>query len=140
MMPTTTQAISRIDHEAERGDARRPGRRRHRLRQAAEEQPDDFDEDDAQAERDQNLVLVRARVEMADDDALHRDAEDEHEEGAGDQSASGERAGILIGDDAGIAADHEHGAMREIEHAQRAVDDRQTGTDQRQKRADDQAR
>ena len=36
-----------------------------------------------------------------------------------------ERTGIFEGDIAGIAAEHEHRAVREVEHAERAVDDGQ---------------
>ena len=54
------KAVGRIDHEAERCDSRRPGRRRHGLREAAEEEADGFDEDDPQTEGDQDLVLGRA--------------------------------------------------------------------------------
>ena len=54
-------------------------RRRHRLRQAAEEKTHGFDEDDAEPEGDEQLVLVRPRVEMADDHALHHHA-DQHDE------------------------------------------------------------
>ena len=51
------------------------GRRRHDLREAAEEEAHDLDEDDAEAEGDEQLVLVRPRIEMADDDPLHHHAD-----------------------------------------------------------------
>ena len=71
---------------------------------------------------------------MADDQPLHHHANQHHEQRAGDHGDD-EGAGIGIGDPAGIAAEHEHRAMREIEHAEHAVDDRQAGGDQREQRA-----
>src|SRR5262249_33005554 len=56
------EAIGRIEHEAERGDPHQRGRRRHRLGQAAEEEAHGLDEYDAEPERDQQLVLMRAIV------------------------------------------------------------------------------
>ena len=44
--------------------------RRHRLGEAAEEEAHGLDEDDAEPERDQKLVLVRTVIEVADDDTL----------------------------------------------------------------------
>ena len=52
-----------------------------------------LDEDDAEAEGDQQLVLVRAVVEMADDQPLHQHADDHHEQRAGDHRDD-ERAGV----------------------------------------------
>ena len=101
-------------------------RRRHRLRQAAEEKTHGLDEDDAETEGDEQLVLVRPRIEVTDDHALHHHADQHDEQRAGDDGDD-EGAGIGVGDPAGIAAEHEHGAVREVEHAERAVDDRQTG-------------
>ena len=46
-----------------------------------------------------------------------------------------EGTGRLERDIAGIAAEHEHRAMRQVQHAERAVDDRQPRADQRQQRA-----
>src|SRR6185437_9209718 len=51
----------------------------------------------------------------------------------------GERIGILECDETGITAEHEHRAMREVEHAERAIDDGQAGADQRQQRSERQA-
>ena len=132
------QPVGRIEHEAELGDAGEQRRRLHRLRQAAEEETHELDEDDAETEGDQELVLVRPLVEMADDAAFHHHADQHDEQRAGDDRDD-ERAGIAIGDPAGVAAEHEHGAMREVEHAERAVDDRQAGRDQRQQRAEHQS-
>ena len=50
------------------------------LRQAAEEEAHQLDDDDAEAERDQELVLGRPAVEMADDHPLHEHADDQHEQ------------------------------------------------------------
>src|SRR3546814_8062130 len=74
---------------------------------------------------------MRPAVEVPDDQPLHHDADEHHEEGAG---RDGNQIGIgqLVGNETGIAADHEHRAVREVEDTQRAVDDRQAGTDQRQ--------
>ena len=74
---------------------------------------------------------------MADDDPLHHHADQHDEQRAGDDGDD-ERAGVGIGDPAGVAAEHEHRAVREIEHAERAVDDRQAGGDQREQRAEHQ--
>ena len=110
-------------------------RRRHRLRQAAEEEAHRLHEHDAEAEGDQQLVLVRAGIEVADDHPLHHHA-DQHDEQRAGNDGDDEGAGIGVGDPAGIAAEHEHRAVREIEDAERAVDDRQAGRDQRQKGAE----
>jgi hypothetical protein len=45
----------------------------------------------------------------------------------------------LVRREAGIAAQHEHRAVREVQHAERAVDDRQPRTDQGQQCAKGQA-
>ena len=62
----------------------RPGGGGTDLREAAEEEADRFDEDDAEAEGDEDLVLVRPAVEVPDDHALHRHADQHDEQGAGD--------------------------------------------------------
>ncbi len=48
-------------------------------RVGAEEILDDFLQDDGEAEGDQDLVGVRALVEMLDQAALHREADHEHD-------------------------------------------------------------
>ena len=111
--------------------------RRHRLRKTAEEEAHRLDEDDAETEGDEKLVLVGARIKIADDQPLHQHADQHHEQRAGDHRDD-ERAGIGVGDPAGIAAQHEHRAMREVEHAKHAVDDRQPRGDQREQRAEHQ--
>ena len=131
------QAIGRIEHEADRRDADEARRRRHRLRKAAEDEADRFHEDDAEAEGDEELILGRAAVEVADDHALHHHADQHDEQRAGDDGGD-ERARIGVGDPAGVAAEHEHRAMREIQHAERAVDDGEARGDQRKKRAEHQ--
>ncbi|MGY3471518.1 hypothetical protein ACVW0I_008389 [Bradyrhizobium sp. LM6.11] len=83
----------------------------------------------------EQLILVGAMIEMADDDAFHEDAEQHHEQRARDDGEN-ERFRVLVGDEAGIAADHEHRAMREVEHAERAVNDGQAGADQREQGAE----
>ena len=115
------------------------GRRRHGLRQAAEEKAHRLDEHDAEAEGHQQLVLVRPRVEVADDHPLHHHADQHDEQRAGDDGDD-EGARIGIGDPAGVAAEHEHRAVREVEDAERAVDDGQAGGDQREQRAEHQLR
>ena len=111
--------------------------RRHGLRKAAEEEAHGLDEHDAKAEGDEKLVLVGARIEIADDQPLRQHPDQHHEQRAGDHRQD-EGAGIGIGDPAGVAAEHEHRAMGEIQHAQHAVDDRQAGGDQREQRAEHQ--
>src|SRR3546814_3424785 len=88
---------------------------------------DHLDIDDPEAEGDEDLVLMRPAVEVPDDQPLHHDADEHHEDGAG---RDGNQIGIgqLVGNETGIAADHEHRAVREVEDTQRAVDDRQAGT------------
>src|SRR5262249_2362308 len=88
----------------------------------------------AEAEGHQDLVLGRAAVEIADDDALHHHAEQHHEQRAGGERRD-ERAGVLVGDEPGVSAEHEHRAVREVEHAERAVDDGEPRADQREQRA-----
>ena len=74
---------------------------------------------------------MRTVVEVADDDALDHHAHDHHEQRAGNHRDD-ERTGIGVGHAAGVTAEHEHRAMREVEHPERAIDDRQPGTDQRE--------
>ena len=130
------EAIGRIEHEAERGDARRT---------AAAAAPV-FDrlpktsapvstKHDAEPEGDQKLVLVRAAVEMADDDALHHHADDAAGTASPAITATMNEPVGLVRDIAGVAAEHEHRAMRQVQHAERAVDDGEAGADQRQQRA-----
>ena len=137
-MPTSAEPIGRIEHEAERRDARRtaaaPAPVCDRL---PKKKRTISTKHDAEAEGDQKLILVRPAVEVADDDPLHHHADDHHEQRAGDHRDD-EGVGIGVGDIAGVAAEHEHRAMREVEHAERAVDDRQAGRDQRQQRAEHQ--
>jgi len=68
---------------------------------------------------------VRALVEVADDHPLHDDADD-HDEKRAAKDGGDERAGVVIRQPAGITAQHEHGAVRQIENAERAIDDRQS--------------
>ena len=81
---------------------------------------------------------MRAVVKVADDPALNRHADQHHEQGAGDDGDD-ERAGIGVGDPASVAAEHEHRAVREVQHAERAVDDGEARGDQREKRSQHQS-
>ena len=118
------EAIGRIEHEAERRDADQRRGRRHRLGQAAEEETHGLDEDDAEAEGDQKLVLVRTAIEVADDDTLDHHADDHDEDRTGDHGGD-ERAGVTERHPAGVATEHEHRAVRKIEDAESSVDDGQ---------------
>ncbi len=89
--------------------------------------PHGLDKNDAEPERHEQLVLVRAIVEVADDDALHHGRRRIIDEQRAADHRDDERSGIAVGDLAGIAAEHEHRAVREVEHAERAVDDGQAG-------------
>jgi hypothetical protein len=46
---------------------------------------------------------------------------------------------VLVRDVTGVAAEHEHRAMREVQHAERAVDDRQPRADEREQRSEREA-
>src|SRR6185312_13702064 len=78
------KAIGRVKHEAEGRDTGEQFRRRNRYRQAAEEKSNDLDQADRQAERDQQLVLVRAMIKVANDHALDQHADEHHEQRARD--------------------------------------------------------
>ena len=54
------EAVGRVEHEAERGDADERRRGRNGFRQAAEEEAYRLDENDAEAEGDEQLILVRS--------------------------------------------------------------------------------
>ncbi len=112
-------------------------RRRDHLRQAAEEEADGLDEDDAETEGDEDLVFGRPCVEVPDDRPLHHHA-DQHDEQRARDHGDDERPRIAVGEPAGIAAQHEHRPVREVENAERAVNDRQAGRDQRKQRAEHQ--
>src|SRR6201999_2943531 len=101
------QTIGRIKHEAERGDALEQRWRRHQPGVAGKHQANQFDEADAQPEGDKQLILVRTGIEVPDDDALHHYAHEHDEQRAGDHRDR-ERSGVLEGDIAGVAAEHEH--------------------------------
>ncbi len=131
------EAIGRVEHEADRRNTYKRRRRRHSFRQAAKEEAHSLDEDDAEAEGDQDLVFARAAVKVADNQAFHQHADDHNEQRAGDEGDD-KGAGETIAEPAGIAAEHEHSAVREVEHAERAVNDRQAGRNQRQQRAEHQ--
>ena len=107
------------------------------LRQAAKEEARGLDEHDAEAKGEEQLVLVRTAVEGSDHDPLHHHADEHDEQGTGDDGDD-ERAAVGVGDPAGVAAEHEHRAVRQIEDAERAVNDRQAGGDQREERAEHQ--
>ena len=129
------QPVGRIKHESERGDAGKQRRRRHQLRLTAENEAHELDKNDAETERHQKLIFMRPAVEMPDDDALHHDADDRHKQRPGDDGDD-ERSGIAVGDIAGVTAEHEHRTMREVQNAERAVDDGQARRDQRQQSAE----
>ena len=112
-------------------------RRRHQLRLAAENKAHDLDENDTKTECHQKLIFMRAAVEVPDDDALHQNSDDRHEQRSGNDRDD-ERSGIAIGDKAGVTAEHEHRAVREVQNAKRAVNDSQARRDQRQQSAEHQ--
>ena len=103
-----------------------PRRRRHGFREAAEEKADHLTKTMPRPKVTSNWSSCGLRVEVADDDALHHHADEHHEQRAGD-NGDDERTRVGIGQPAGIAAEHEHRAVREVEDAERAVDDRQSG-------------
>ena len=122
---------------SEGSDADEPGRRRHHLRQTAKEEARDLDEHDAKAKGEKQLILMRTAVEESDNEPFHHDAHEHDEQGTGDYGDD-ERAGIGISDPAGVTAQHEHRAVRQIEDAERTVNDRQAGGDQREEGAEHQ--
>src|SRR5262252_5458716 len=61
---------------------------------------------------------------MADDHPLHQHADD-HDENRASEDRGDKGVRVAIGQPAGIAAKHEHGAVSEIENAEHAVDDGQ---------------
>src|SRR6478752_304131 len=75
---------------------------------------------------------------MPDDEALHDDADHPYEKRAGDHRGD-ERSRRLERYIARIATEHEHRAVREVQHAQRAVDDRESRADEGKQRAERQA-
>src|SRR2546421_569439 len=81
---------------------------------AAVEEADGLDDDHREAERDEELVLVRAAVEVADHHPLHHQPEHHEGERPGDHG-DGERVRRLPSRVAGVAAQHEHGAVGEVE-------------------------
>src|SRR4051812_47104208 len=77
---------------------------------------------------------MRAAVEMTDDHTLHHDTDEHDENGSGDHR-SNERPCVAVGEPTGVAAEHEHRAVREVQYSERAVNDGQAGGDQREQRA-----
>ena len=65
------------------------------LRQAAEEEAYRLDENDAEAEGDEQLILVRPSIEVPDDQPLHHDADQHDEQRAGDHGDD-ERPGVVV--------------------------------------------
>jgi len=101
-------------------------------------QADHLNEADAEAKGDEQLIFVGATIEVANNDAFHQDAEN-HDEHRACRYGDDEGAGIFERDIAGVTTEHEHRAVGEIEHAERSVDDRQAGADQREQRSERQA-
>ena len=69
------QPVGRIEHEAERRDARNSGGGGTICDWLAKKKRTVSTKTDAEAESDQKLVFVRPVIEVADDDALHHHAE-----------------------------------------------------------------
>src|SRR5690606_2622208 len=65
------QPVSRVDHEAQIGDADQGRRRRNRLRQASEKEAHRLHKDDPEAKGHQELIFIRPRIEVTDDEPLH---------------------------------------------------------------------
>jgi hypothetical protein len=78
---------------------------------------------------------VRTVIEVTDDDPLHRHAQKHDKHRAGDYGGD-VRARIFVGDITSVTAKHEHRAVREIEHAKRAINNGQPGANQRQQCAE----
>ena len=76
-------------------------------------------------------------IKVADDHALDQHADEHHEQRARDHR-NDEGFGVAVCDKAGVAAEHEHRAVREVEDTERAVDDRQARGNQRKQRAEHQ--
>ena len=105
------------------------------LRLTAEDQAYEFDKNDAETERHQKLIFMRPVVEMPDDDALHQNADNRHEQRSGNDGDD-ERPGVAVRDITGVTAEHEHRAVRQVQDAERTVDDGQARRDQRQQGAE----
>ena len=83
-----------------------------------------FDEDDTETKCDEQLILGRPAVVVADECPLHHRANQHDEQGAG-YHGDYEGVRIGIGKPARVATEHEHGAVCEVEDTKRTVDDRQ---------------
>ena len=101
-------------------------------------------EDHEQAERDQQLVLLRPPVERAQQRGLDHRAHDRDRDGADGQqeqeAGKAERAARRVADRAAddpgrdVGAERIEGAMRQIDDAHDAVDEAQARGDQKQNR------
>ena len=90
----------------------------------AEERPLQLVEEQDQAIGEQDLGEVVAAIESRDGEALHRPAEGEHHRHA-EQHRPDQSAGALRQPPGEICPQHVEGAVREIEDAEHAKDQRQ---------------
>ena len=116
-------------------DALAPARQRHPLAQAAEDVTDGLDHHDAESERDQDLIFLRPAIVEADQAALGRQPTSKSSS-APSASARDKRIPVAEHDECRIGAEHEHGAMGEIENAERAENDGKPAGNQRQQAAE----
>jgi hypothetical protein len=105
------------------------GRRREGLRLGAEDQQRRVLEGDADTERGQQEGDVRGAANGAVGDPLHQDAD---EDGGDDRQRRGDREGPAGEDeeDGGVAAEHQHLAVGEVDQPEDAEDHRQPDRDQ----------
>jgi hypothetical protein len=108
-----------------------PARQRHRLAQRAEHVANSLDDHNAEAEGDQDLILLRPRVVEANKPTLGSQANQQQHQRA-QCERGGERVEMAQHHESRVGAQHEHRAVREIEHAQGAENDGEPTGDQRQ--------
>jgi hypothetical protein len=97
----------------------------------AEHRADRFHQHDSDAECHKDLILGRAAVEQPHHDTLNDDTDQKHEQRA-DAGGQEPGSGRLHDDEHGIGAKHEHRAMREVQHPERAQNDCQPAADEGQ--------
>ena len=88
-----------------------------------------------QREGQQHLVEMLALVEIAEQEALEQQAEARRRQTIATGSASHSEPVDLATRKADVGADHEQAAVREIDHAEHAEDQRQPAGDQEQQQA-----
>ena len=126
-------AIAREAQRTHRDDPLQRRRHRDRVRVAAPDQQRDVLEDEREPDRHQDLP-ERLAGQATQEHALHHDADEREREGAA-RECQHITAGAPDDRQPDVAAEHEVGAMREVDDAHHAEDEGEPAREQEEQRA-----